>query len=52
LHGKRLIFVAVGSRMSARYVDGVYSWWNEPGREAFLAAEVPRDMGGIRSALC
>ena len=52
LHGKRLIFVAVGSGTNARYVNGVYSWWDEPGRGTFLAAELPRDMGGVQSALC
>jgi membrane-bound inhibitor of C-type lysozyme len=52
LHGKRLIFVAVGSGASARYVSGVYSWWDEPGRGTFLAADLPRDIGGMQSALC
>ena len=52
LHGKRLIFVAVGSGGSARYVNGVYSWWDEPGRGTFFAAELPRDMGGMQSAFC
>ena len=52
LHGKKLIFVTVGSGTSTRFVSGPYSWWDEPGRGTFFAAELPTDMGGIQSALC
>ena len=52
IHDRHLVFVSVGTGTNARYVNGAYSWWDEPGRGTFLAAELPADMGGMQSAIC
>ncbi|MBV9748376.1 MAG: MliC family protein [Acetobacteraceae bacterium] len=49
----RLIFVRAGVGSSARYVNGLYSWWDAPGGQGtFLAVELPPDLGGMQSILC
>ncbi len=53
IHRVRLIFVRVGLGSSARYANGIYTWWDAPGNDAtFLASELPPDLGGMQSILC
>ena len=53
IRGMRLIFVRAGAGSSARYVNGLYSWWDAAGGQGtFLAIEFPADLGGMQSILC